>query len=192
MLGKIEGRRRGWQRTRSLDGIIDSMAMSLSELQGIVKDREAWHTAVPWGHKESDTTEQLNNNNNQNSVCSWKTITPISPQNVLCLNTVRSELICLCLLSKVLSSLYNFTMPLIQSLQPANTPTFLVSHTALPTQHTGRRSEKWAEPILPFHSPLLCFMLAIAHITISEVNVTQLCPTLCDFMDCIIFQARIL
>ena len=61
ILGKIEGRRRGGQqRMRRLDGITDSMDMSLSKLQGVGDGQEGRVCYSPWGCKDLDTTERLN------------------------------------------------------------------------------------------------------------------------------------
>ena len=62
MLGKIEGRWiRGWERMPWLDGISDSLDMSLGKLWDMVKDREAWRATVHGVGKQSDMTEQQNN-----------------------------------------------------------------------------------------------------------------------------------
>ena len=64
MLGKTKGKkRRGRQRTRWLDGIINSVDMNLSKLREIVKDREVWCAAVHGVNGELEKTQQLNNDN---------------------------------------------------------------------------------------------------------------------------------
>ena len=72
LLGKTEDRRRrGRQRMRWLDGITDSMDMTLGKLWEMVRDREAWHACSPWGCKELHMTEQLNKNSKKTKCRVW-------------------------------------------------------------------------------------------------------------------------
>ena len=71
MLGKIEGRRRGWQRRRLFNGIMDSMGMSLSRLREMVKLWGSLACCNPWDRKESGMSEPLNNNNQKLDRIEW-------------------------------------------------------------------------------------------------------------------------
>ena len=65
MLGKTEGKRRkGRQRMRWLDGVTDSVDMSLRKLREMVKGRDTWCAVRLWGHKEPEATERLDSKNN--------------------------------------------------------------------------------------------------------------------------------
>ena len=71
ILGKIEGRWRGWQRIRWLDGITDSMHMSLSKIQEMVEGQGSLACCSPWGHKELDTTVWLNKTTKEPKWLAW-------------------------------------------------------------------------------------------------------------------------
>ena len=87
MLGKIEGRRRGWQRMRCLDGITDSVGINLGKFQEMVKDREAWRAAVHGVAKSQDMTWWFNNN------CSWFVCSLKCCKFTSCFPTLRTSLL---------------------------------------------------------------------------------------------------
>ena len=101
MLGGIVGkRRRERQRMRWLDGITDSMDVSLSKVREMVMDREAWHAGVH-GVAESDTTEPLSNNNKEFKVPKGTTLSLSSPWHLstrtFLFNSLLTLLSALCL-----------------------------------------------------------------------------------------------
>ena len=139
MLEKVEGRRRrGWQRMRWLDGITNSMDMSLSKLWELVIDREAWHAAVHGVIKrwtqQSNWTE-LNHLLEKRTRGPWKTNWLWARYQMILEHLIVSENIWQCLVSKCSNKLHRW-----ECVQGAQEP-----NERIPNGRTLRNKNKWSQ-----------------------------------------------
>ena len=182
-------KRRGWQRMRWLYSITISMDMVLSKLWEMVKDRETWPAASPWGHKELDVTERLNNSNNTCMKWVWNSYPHSNPQ----CNWVKPALTDQTNINGALTMCSENTNTTKTQILPSNY--CLVQGQS----HESNPAHCWFPYSLHVKEAFHIFWGVVKNSRICD-RIAQLCPTVCDPMDCSlpgssvpgIFQAKVL